>query len=282
MDGTHTFTGSGLYQGTPSQSQTTYLVTSLPIDLIFRDDFESGDLSAWAACVTDAGDLSVTNAAALVGNYGLQALLDDNNAIYCTDNTPNAEPRYRARFYFDPNSISMVSGDSHRIFYGYNGTSKVVLRVEFRRSSGNYQLRAGILTDGSSWNNSSWFTITDASHSVEFDWRAATAAGANDGGLTLWIDGTQKANLIGVDNDTWRIDQVRLGAVASIDSGTRGTYYFDAFESRRQSYIGSVPPNSTAPDIGPTPMPAIEAIPTEVVTPSDSTTEETVEEGDPN
>jgi hypothetical protein len=29
-----------------------------------------------------------------------------------------------------------------------------------------------------------------------------------------------------------------LGALASIDSETRGTYFFDAFDSRRQSYIG--------------------------------------------
>ena len=64
------------------------------------------------------------------------------------------------------------------------------------------------------------------------------AVGANDGGLTLWIDGTQKANLTGADNDTRRIDRVRLGAASGIDTGTRGTYYFDAFESRRQTYIG--------------------------------------------
>ena len=38
--------------------------------------------------------------------------------------------------------------------------------------------------------------------------------------------------------DTWRIERARLGAVAGIDTGTRGTIYFDAFESRRQSYIG--------------------------------------------
>jgi hypothetical protein len=110
--------------------------------------------------------------------------------------------------------------------------------VEFRRSSNTYQLRAGLLTDGSSWTNSGWFTITDATHAIEFDWRAASAAGANNGGLTLWIDGAQKADLVAVDNDTWRIDRVRLGAVNGVDTGTRGTYYFDAFESRRQNYIG--------------------------------------------
>ena len=165
-------------------------------------------------------------------------VIDDNNFIYVTDDRPNAEPRYRVRFYFDPNSISMASGDTHFIFNGFEGTSTAVMRVDFRRYSGTYQIRARLLDDSSNWINTTWFTISDAPHVIELDWRAATAVGANDGGLTLWIDGVQKANLTAVDNDTLRIDRVRLGAVSGIDSGTRGTYYFDAFESRRQTYIG--------------------------------------------
>ena len=35
-------------------------------------------------------------------------------------------------------------------------------------------------------------------------------------------------SLDGVDNYTRAIDFVRIGAVAGIDSGTRGTYHFDA------------------------------------------------------
>jgi hypothetical protein len=92
--------------------------------------------------------------------------------------------------------------------------------------------------DSNSWTSSSWFTIADTLDFIEIDWRAATAVGANNGSLTLWIDGTQRANLTGVDNDTRRLDRVQLGAVAGVDSGTRGTYYFDAFESRRQTNIG--------------------------------------------
>ena len=42
----------------------------------------------------------------------------------------------------------------------------------------------------------------------------------------------------GIDNDTMVVDRVRLGAVSGVDSGTRGTYYFDAFESRSEGYIG--------------------------------------------
>jgi hypothetical protein len=78
----------------------------------------------------------------------------------------------------------------------------------------------------------------DCSITIELDWRAATASGANDGGLTLWIDGTQQADLTSIDNDTWRVDRARIGALSSLDAGTSRTYYFDAFESRRSSYIG--------------------------------------------
>ena len=41
-----------------------------------------------------------------------------------------------------------------------------------------------------------------------------------------------------VDNDTRRIDQVRLGAASGIDNGTRSICFFDAFELRRSTYIG--------------------------------------------
>jgi uncharacterized protein YjiK len=213
--------------------------TSSGSDPIFADGFESGNLSAWSASVTDGGDLSASTAAKLAGNYGMQAVIDDNVAIFVTDDTPSAESRYRARFYFDPNSITMVNGDVHFIFYGYSGSSTAVLRVQFRRSSGGYQIRAALRDDGSTWFNTSWLNINDAVHNVELDWQAATGAGANNGHLTVWLDGAQQANLTTVDNDTRRIDRARLGAVAGIDAGTRGTYYFDAFESRRQTFIGS-------------------------------------------
>jgi uncharacterized protein YjiK len=222
---------------TPMVTLTPTATSSVP-DLIFADGFESGNLSAWSSSTTDLGDLSVSGTAALIGSNGMRAVIDDNNSIYATDDRPTAEPRYRARFYFDPNSILMASGDAHYIFNGFTGTSPAVLAVQFRQSSGAYQVRAGLLNDSSVWVNANWFTISDAPHFIEFDWRAATGVGANDGGLTLWIDGVQKANLIGVDNDTRRIDRARLGAISGIDTGTRGTYYFDAFESRRQTFIG--------------------------------------------
>jgi uncharacterized protein YjiK len=236
-----TFTPTSTFTPGPSPTFTrtpTPTNTSSVSDLIFADGFESGNLSAWTSNSNDAGDLSASVASALVGGQGMQAVIDDNNTIYVTDDSPNAEARYRARFYFDPNSIPMLSGDAHFIFKGFLGTSTEVLRMEFRQSAGSYQLRVALLDDGSTWMNSNWFTISNASHFVELDWRASSGVGAINGGLTFWIDGAQQADLSGVDNDTRRIDRARLGALTGVDNGTRGTYYFDAFESRRLNYIG--------------------------------------------
>jgi hypothetical protein len=181
----------------------------------------------------------VSPAAALRGSYGLQAVIDDNNSIFVTDDTPGTESRYRARFYFDPNSIVMADRDAFYLFTGFStGTSTGVVRVEFRFYKGSYQLRAGLRNDGGGWTNSNWTSFSDAPHFIELDWQASISAVASNGSLTLWIDNIQNASLTGVDNDTRRIIHVQLGAVSDIDTGTRGTLYFDAFESRRVTYIG--------------------------------------------
>jgi VCBS repeat-containing protein len=244
-DGSYTVSLTAYWEGTQTtHTKTNYIVIS---DLIFKDGFESGDLSAWSTSVTDGGDLSVTNSNALVGSYGLQAVIDDNNGIYVQDNTPEAEARYRARFYFDPNSIVMAPGENHYIFYAQSNTIGVIM-LQFYYDGSRYLLRGAASTDAAVWRYTAYATLTDARHFIEIDWQAATAPGANNGSLTLWIDGVQSGVRTGVDNDTLRIERVQLGAVMSIDNGTRGTYYFDAFESRRASYIGMghVEPNFTA------------------------------------
>lgn len=208
-------------------------------DLIFEDGFESGGFGRWSSTSTlDGGDLSVSTTAALAGTRGMRVLIDDQVALYVTDDTPNAEARYRARFTFDPNTLLLPNGLAHSIFYGYQGTNTVVLRLEFRRYNGVYQLRGAVRDDGSTWKAGTWYNLSDAPHTLELEWRAATTAGANNGSLALWLDGVQKGTVASVDNDTRRIDRIRLGAVAELDAGTQGSYFFDGFKSTRTSYIG--------------------------------------------
>jgi RHS repeat-associated protein len=173
-----------------------------------------------------------------------QALIDDNVKIYVTDTTPDAEPRYRARFYFDPNGISMSSGNAHYILYALNASNVVVARVEFRYSSGNYQVRAAVVNDSTTWKSTSWTTISNAPHKLEIDWKASSGPGSNNGGITFWVDDVQKGAYTNIDNDTRTVDTVRLGAVDGIDTATRGTYFFDDFVSNRETYIGMAAPGS--------------------------------------
>jgi hypothetical protein len=229
------FTATPLTIASPTVTST---LAAPAADSIFASGFESGSLSDWSKNANGGGDLSVSPSAAVVGSNGLQAVINDGTAMYVSSDHPNAEPRYRVRFYFDPNSISMANGDAHIILRGYHGSSTVALRVEFGYSAGAYRIRAALVNDGSSWTNTNWVPLSDAPHAIELDWRASTGSGANNGGLTLWVDGAQGADLTGIDNDTRRIERAMLGALAGIDTGTRGTYYFDAFDSRRGSYIG--------------------------------------------
>jgi hypothetical protein len=154
------------------------------------------------------------------------------------DQSPVAEQRYRARFYFDPNSIIMEDGDMHYVFAGYMTPSDKVFRVILRYSAGSYQLQASLYNNSGATFGSEWFTLENNWTCVEIDWRAATQPDTNDGGLTLWLDGVQEAEIVNVANGNLRVETVRLGAVSGIDDGTRGMYYFDAFESRTTTYIG--------------------------------------------
>ena len=108
-----------------------------------------------------------------------------------------------------------------------------VVRLEFGFSGGVYQVRGRVLDDGGKWLSTPWAALSDEAHTIELDWRAATSAGSNDGGLTLSIDSQPAGALTGVDNDTRRVEMVRWGAVYGMQDGTRGTVFLDGFESQR-------------------------------------------------
>jgi glucose/arabinose dehydrogenase len=234
--------GTAIHSIATPQNDRTYTARFKVIDdVIFADNFEGGNLSRWSVRYTDGGDLSVKAAAAMVESLGMMAVVNDNTPISVVDKSTASETRYRARFYIDPNSIAMADGDSYVLFFGYHGNDlkRPVVNVEMRFHNGSYQLRSGLARDDIVWRRGGWINISDAPHFAEIDWRAASEPGTNNGTLAFWLDGVQYSSLTGVDNDTWRIDRVRLGAIAGIDADTRGTVFLDGFESRRTSYIGA-------------------------------------------
>jgi hypothetical protein len=200
--------------------------------LIFSDDFETGDLSLWSAQRTDGGDLRTSAAAAAIGAQGLEALIDDGNAIYVSDERPDQEAHYRVSFYLHPASMPMADGESFLIMRALHGSASA-LQANLEYVAASYRVVVAAADDAGSWRLGTPVVLGNSANLIEIEWRAASTGGANDGFTTLWVNGVRQVDLTGLDNDSRRVDSVRIGAAGGIDSGTRGTIFFDEFESYR-------------------------------------------------
>jgi hypothetical protein len=167
--------------------------------------------------------------------------VDDTAGAFVQDDTPSAEARYRARFYFDPNGFDpgeSVGKLRQRIFLAFSEAPlKRLVMLMLRRIAGQYAIGAHVREDDDTLAKTAFFPITDGPHAIEFHWEKATAPDANDGRFELWIDGTSVVALTGLDTDERSVDFVRMGAV-SVKPGAAGTLYFDEFVSRRLGYTG--------------------------------------------
>jgi cell division septation protein DedD len=219
----------------PTQAPTS-APTAKPADQIFADSFEGGNLSAWTSAVTNSGSLSVTSAARLVGNRGMQAQINNNNAQYVQNNLTSSQTRYRMRFYFHPNSVQMADGDLFNLYNTYNSSGSTNMMIRMRRSGGNYQLQVAA-RDNSTWQMTAWYTISNAQQVIEVDWRAASSSSLSNGWVLFYINGTQRTSLA-LANSNWVVARERLGVVDGVRTGTRGTIYLDHFEARSSTYIG--------------------------------------------
>lgn len=222
---------------TTTVAPTTTTTSAGPVDLVFADGFESASLGQWSASATNGGRLSVSDAAARGGTYGMQAVLANTTAMYVRDTTPAALSTYHARFAFAPNGVTIPSSRTEDLLQVLDGSNNVVAVVQLRTSGGSYQLRVGARS-GTSTRASSWVTVTNTTHSLEIGWTSASTARGANGSLAFWIDGSARAPVTSLSNGGSRVEEARMGPQA-IGSGIVGTEYFDGFSSSRGSYIGA-------------------------------------------
>jgi hypothetical protein len=221
--------------GPATSTAATLTVVS---DIIFQDDFNSCNASAWTGGTINAANLAFNIASGRNSTCGMAVTLANSIAAYAIDPSPSAETRLNARFYFNQNTLRLAKNDLITVFAANNTTGQDTVTVQIRYTSNAFQLRAGLLRDGRKWSYTTWSTISNGWHSVEFNWTASSAAGANNGGLIFWIDGAQAGLLNAMDNDQQKIDSATLGIVAGMDNTTLGTYNIDDYVSHRLTYIG--------------------------------------------
>jgi hypothetical protein len=206
-------------------------------DDIFADDLETGDISRWSSAATGNGDVTVTAAAGLNSTGAGLKVFVRNQQHYVQDDSPNDERRYRARFYFDPNSVNLRF-QNVPIFKALGEPYRELLTIAFRQDGTQYRMRANATLDDGALASTEYFDVNDGPHSIEVEWKRAGSSTTSDGTLQLWIDGTSVATLVGLANSIDGVDFVRLGDLGSAARLNSGAIYLDEFVSRRESYIG--------------------------------------------
>ncbi len=179
--------------------------------------------------------LDVNANAAIVGNFGLEVLVDGSlNAVYVADTSPADETVYRVEFRVGHNNITMDNGSFHHLFMGRQGGGVGnVVRITMQRLNDEYKLIARVTRDGAGTYFAGKFTFAPVNTRVGFDWVASS--GANDGVFRLRKGDNVQFERTDLDNDTFEIDTARFGlpkATGSIAT-TSGSYYLDDFSSFR-------------------------------------------------
>lgn len=200
--------------------------------IIIDIDHEGGNLNEYTSTVDPDGDeLNATVGAALAGtDYGLAVTIDDTDAVYgvYTLGTANISGVVRARFYIDPNSLTMANLDQFLIArFNVTEGGNAFLLINIVMSASVYYIRLQVIDDAPSGTYMSLHSITDEPHYIEV--KHIRSSGADDGSVQLWIDGANKQTISDIDNDTCAatFQQIQFGAVSGVDAGTSGTFYLD-------------------------------------------------------
>jgi hypothetical protein len=152
-----------------------------------------------------------------------------NTPGHVTTTAPTDEDFFSTRFYFYPEQTAL-GGSEAVIFRARNGgTSQVELLLREQVEDGVPVKRIAVQyrNNGNLVEHNETFPLLPV-------WQAATVtwgAGAGTGSVSFKIDGIEKMNQTGLNNDGEVVNEMDLGVVSA--TGGSGPIVFDAFDTRR-------------------------------------------------
>ncbi|HEY2396459.1 MAG TPA: hypothetical protein VGH81_10845 [Rudaea sp.] len=232
------------------------------VSAAFGQACSATNLTAWAGGTSalSGGTVNVV-AGGLDGSAcAMSTVLGTSSASQATvaDTSPNNEPRYRFQFLLNSDGLSALSATDGVVIFAASGATTVngrrgIIQVALVPASGgnkrlsfNYSCNNGTTFRCSA--NTGTNNLVAGVNRIEFDVQMATS-GAN-GSIRYWLNaaaGTTEpavtGQITGIDNSAWvgtKIVALGLGSpVPSYSSAHHGqAVLFDAFDSRRQTYIG--------------------------------------------
>ena len=202
-------------------------------------------ISDWSSRTeTQSGLIAVTDSAGLNStSQGLQCWAGSaSDTAYMSRTSISDLRQARLSFRYDPNSKTMATNDRYVLVQALDG-SNTVFTAEIQDDGTNYEVRVTRYTDAAATASTAFYDLSDAENTIRIDWESAIDAGTDTGKLALFIGGTLQEELLNIDNDTLRIDTLRVGFVSGVDAGTEGSFFvdeltFDSVSGRR--YVTSV------------------------------------------
>jgi hypothetical protein len=164
-----------------------------------------------------------------------------NRNRFVTDNSPTAETSYHASFAFNANTMNSGTNAASvlNLFEARTAGGAQVLAVQFHRTLATTanpipvnQIRMVFPRSTGGTFTSAYVDLPVGNHTIQVDWMAGPAGGANPGSLGLLLDGVSVAFQTG-DTGTQTVGTAVLGLTAGITSSMTGTAYFDTFNSTR-------------------------------------------------
>ncbi len=200
------------------------------------ENFECSSSGNWSA--QGLRPPTVTSSAALGGSFGLavdlSAIVSSSPRYGFLHHTAlQATDSFNLRFKIDSHTVSLANGASVILAGGATTDSPhsdESVRLKLRQFGGQMELRAEQKL-GAAWSQlkaTDWVPLGVGSHTVALQWRAASDLNAKNGYLRLWIDGSLRAQLLGLDNSL-PMESFRLGGIWAPVSGA-GTLYIDDVE----------------------------------------------------
>lgn len=184
--------------------------------------------------------LTVTNAAAMEGTWGMQVDADgSSNLVWVRSLHPANEKSFTAKWLFRP--INVIHEGNQKIMgiHHWRGTGGNILKIFYRQGeAGNKKLivryKDDLASQADGFGATQGINVNPAVNTLlQVDWTAASAPGANDGTLNLWKQGALVRSVTGIDNDDQDIGRVTMGLVLQTQILTGSQMYFDSYESFR-------------------------------------------------
>jgi hypothetical protein len=186
--------------------------------------------------VGTVASLVVSEDAALSGDWGASVEVDGvgSEAYWRISLGPaGSVTEITLQFRFKLNTVELATGEVFDIvniktFGGgvgdppfelilQNTGTNTVLTAQCKSDAGVNSFPANYILDG----------VEDTTLLVRLECKVATAPGANNGSLELFIDNVSQGSKTDIDNDLAVLYEIDFGAVTGIDAGTSGIFFVD-------------------------------------------------------